>query len=169
MLLSAREAADRLGVKLDTLYAYVSRGRLSSVAVPGTRQRRYLAEEVEALRGGASAAPRPDGDGASSVIDSAICLIENGRFYYRGRDAVRLTATATLEEVAQLLWQDAALHPAQAEGGASPLSVTLPRSRGREGWGREGERQPGLIERCQIRLATLADTDLPALDLTRSG
>jgi citrate synthase len=167
--LTAREAADRLGVKLDTLYAYVSRGRLGSVAVPGTRQRRYRAEEVEALRDPASAAPRADGDGASSVIDSAICLIESGRFYYRGRDAVRLAATATLEEAAQLLWQEATLHPALAEGGAPAPSLTLPRSRGREGWGREGEGQPGLIERCQIRLATLADADLPALDLTRSG
>ena len=34
-LLTARQAADRLGIKLDTLYAYVSRGRLQSVSVPG--------------------------------------------------------------------------------------------------------------------------------------
>ena len=56
MLLTAREAADRLGVKLDTLYAYVSRGRLRSVMVPGTRERRYREEDVEVLldtRGGA--------------------------------------------------------------------------------------------------------------------
>jgi citrate synthase len=171
--LTAREAADRLGVKLDTLYAYVSRGRLRSVAIAGTRQRRYRAEEVEALRGPANAAPRPDGDGASSVIDSAICLIENGKFYYRGRDAVRLAATATLEEAAQLLWQEAvtpfgavAAHRESERPAASP---PLPRMREREGWGSKGARQPGLIERCQIRLATLADADLPALDLTRSG
>ena len=31
-LLSAREAAERLGIKLDTLYAYVSRGLLQSVS-----------------------------------------------------------------------------------------------------------------------------------------
>jgi citrate synthase len=168
---TAREAADRLGIKLDTLYAYVSRRRLSSVAVPGTRQRRYRAEEVEALRSPASAPPRPDGDGANSVIDSAICLIENARFYYRGRDAVRLAATATLEEVAQLLWQEAAIpFAAVAAHGQSErpaASPPLARSRRREGSARE--RQPGLIERCQIRLATLADADLPALDLTRSG
>ena len=40
-LLSARESAQRLGVKLDTLYAYVSRGLLPSVAVSGSRERRY--------------------------------------------------------------------------------------------------------------------------------
>ena len=65
MLLTARQAADRLGIKLDTLYAYVSRGRLRSVSVPGSRERRYRAEDVEALldaacRGeGAAPAPMP--------------------------------------------------------------------------------------------------------------
>ena len=47
MLLSAREAADRLGIKLDTLYAYVSRGLLRSVELAGSRERRYDAEIVE--------------------------------------------------------------------------------------------------------------------------
>ena len=37
-------------------------------------------------------------------IDSAISLIEGGRLYYRGRDAVRLSDSATLEEIAALLW-----------------------------------------------------------------
>lgn len=32
-LITARQAAERLGIKLDTLYAYVSRGRLQSVAL----------------------------------------------------------------------------------------------------------------------------------------
>ena len=48
-LLTARQAADRLGIKLDTLYAYVSRGRLNSVGVAGSRERRYRTEDVEAL------------------------------------------------------------------------------------------------------------------------
>ena len=38
------------------------------------------------------------------AIDSAISLIEDGRLYYRGRDAVRLSDSATLEEIAALLW-----------------------------------------------------------------
>jgi citrate synthase len=49
-LLSARDAAERLGIKLDTLYAYVSRGMLGSVTVPGSRERRYRAEDVERFR-----------------------------------------------------------------------------------------------------------------------
>src|SRR6266853_4185416 len=109
MLLTARQAADRLGVKLDTLYAYVSRGRLGSVMVPGTRERRYRSEDVEALldaRSGARPPPNSDPEALMPVIGSSICLIENGRFYYRGQDAVRLSEGATLEEIARLLWLD---------------------------------------------------------------
>src|SRR5215831_2920433 len=109
MLLTAREAADRLGIKLDTLYAYVSRGRLRSVAVPGSRERHYASEEIEAFGAarGTSAIP-PDAAAAPPPnIESAICLIEDGRLYYRGHDAVRLSDTATLEEVAALLWDEA--------------------------------------------------------------
>src|SRR5207249_1305368 len=63
MLLTARQAADRLGVKLDTLYAYVSRGRLRSVTVPGTRERRYRGEDVEALLGVVGGLPTRSGRG----------------------------------------------------------------------------------------------------------
>jgi citrate synthase len=147
MLLTAREAADRLGNKLDTLYAYVSRGRLRSIAVAGTRQRRYRVAEVEALHSGAATPSRSVETAAlTPVIASSICLIEDGRLYYRGRDAIGLAASATLEEVARLLWR-----AAPGDGGAAENAAS------------------GLIERCQMRLAALADADLPALDLTRPG
>ncbi len=154
MLLTAREAADRLGIKLDTLYAYVSRGRLRSVAVAGTRQRRYRVEEVEALCG-AAVAPQRAAEAAAltPVIASSLCLIENGRLYYRGIDAVALSRTASLEDVARLLWQ--------AEPGEGEIAMLAPAG--------DAALPAGLIERCQTRLAALADSDLPALDLTRSG
>jgi citrate synthase len=157
MLLTARQAADRLGVKLDTLYAYVSRGRLRSVMVPGTRERRYRVEDVEALldaRSGARSPPSPDPEALMPVIGSSICLIENGRLYYRGRDAVRLSDTATLEEIAQLLWLDEAASAFAGASGAARSADAMAAS--------------GLIERCQIRLTALGDEDLPAIDLTRT-
>ncbi len=107
MLLTAREAADRLGIKLDTLYAYVSRGRLRSVAVPGhaasaatapTRSSRLRSAADPPARGAEAEALTP-------VIASSICLIEDGRLYYRGEDAIRLSDTAILEDVARLLWR----------------------------------------------------------------
>jgi citrate synthase len=155
-LLTARQAADRLGIKLDTLYAYVSRGRLRSVLVPGTRERRYRGEDVEALLGARSGPRLPhsaDPEAPMPVIGSSICLIESGRFFYRGQDAVRLSETATLEDIMRLLWLDEAGAELAGGGGPRPLSSATPDS--------------GLIECCQIRLAALADEDLPALDTTR--
>ncbi|TMJ44660.1 MAG: helix-turn-helix domain-containing protein [Alphaproteobacteria bacterium] len=157
MLLTARQAADRLGVKLDTLYAYVSRGRLRSVMVPGTRERRYRGEDVEALldtRSGARPSRNPDPEALMPILGSSICLIENGRFYYRGQDAVGLAESATLEEVARLLWLDQT--PAELRDTSSPQpSAGAPTA-------------DGLVERCQIRLTALGDADLSALDLTRT-
>jgi citrate synthase len=150
-LLTARETARRLGIKLDTLYAYVSRGLIHSVAAPGSRERRYAAEEVERFRlGRGGDQPR---DALMPVIDSAICLIDNGRFYYRGRDALALAETATLEEVAALLWAARSL----------PLAAPVPSPRTR------ADLPTGLIERCQIFLAGLSARDAAALDLSRDG
>jgi citrate synthase len=156
MLLTARQAADRLGIKLDTLYAYVSRGRLRSVMVPGTRERRYRGEDVEALldaRSGPRLPHTADPQALMPVIGSSICLIENGRFFYRGQDAVRLSETAMLEDIMRLLWLD--------EASTEPAGAGEP---GRSSGATPGS---GLIERCQIRLAALADEDLPAFDPTR--
>ena len=49
--LTARQAAEELGVSVRTLYAYVSRGMIRSEAVGGSRRdRRYRAEDVRRLR-----------------------------------------------------------------------------------------------------------------------
>ncbi len=164
VLLGAREAATRLGVKLETLYAYVSRGLISSVAVPGSRQRRYRPGDIErfrASRGG----DRGRGEMLTPVIDSAICLIEGGRFFYRGCDAIALADTAALEDVAALLWGEAEGAAPAAPAPALPSPGSTRGLRGREG----SAGRLGLIERCQIRLALLSAEDLAALDLTRSG
>lgn len=166
--MTARETAARLGIKRDTLYAYVSRGFLRSVAVPGTRERGYRAEDVERLRaergGGRSARSEP----LVPVIDSAICLIEDGRLYYRGHDAIRLAQTATLEDIADLLWGSETSYRSHVPTGLPRTSQTsLPRKRGRVGVGASGGLS--IIERCQVRLAELAAADLAALDLTPQG
>jgi citrate synthase len=157
MLLTARQAAERLGIKLDTLYAYVSRRRLRSVMVPGTRERRYRSEDIEALldaRSGARPPHSPDPEALMPVIGSSICLIEDGHLYYRGKDAVRLSDAATLEEIARLLWLD--------EAGSEPMDASEPTRSA------SAVLASGLIEYCQIRLSALGDEDLPELDLTRA-
>src|SRR5918911_5171421 len=102
--MTAKETAERLGIKRDTLYAYVSRGLLHSVPLPGSRERGYEAEEVERLRLGRTLSRAARGEPLVPIIDSAICLIENGRLYYRGHDAIRLAEAATLEDIVALLW-----------------------------------------------------------------
>lgn len=176
-LLSARDTALRLGIKRDTLYAYVSRGLLHSVGMPGSRERGYRAADVERFRASRGAGHGAPNETLVPVIDSAICLIENGRFYYRGIDAVHLALSATLEEVAALLWGEESkpppaptLPPSRVKPAGLRLTArrdSLPRMRGRAGVG--AEVRPGLIERCQIRLAMLAAENPAALDLTQAG
>ena len=110
--LTARQAATSLGVTLATLYAYTSRGQLRSEAVPGRpRERRYHREDVERLRERKETRKDPARAAARGlhwggpVLESGITLIHDGRFYYRGADAVTLAKTATLEQVAALLWE----------------------------------------------------------------
>src|SRR4051812_2076157 len=100
MFLSAREACRLLKVKPATLYAYVSRGLIRSQETAGSRERRYAAADVERLRRRPSRAGRPGPtpfQGEGLVVDSGLTLIEAGRLYYRGQDAIQLAQHATLE------------------------------------------------------------------------
>ncbi len=107
--MTADEAALALGVSRTTLYAYVSRGLVRSEATEGAPQRRYRRREVErlALERGRARAPaqvaRGSLDWGRPILDSGVTLIEQGRLYYHGQDAVDLSRQATLEEVAALL------------------------------------------------------------------
>ncbi|MGW1378597.1 citrate/2-methylcitrate synthase [Streptomyces sp. NPDC002446] len=101
--LSTREASDRLGVKPETLYAYVSRGQLTSRREPGSRGSTFDAKEVEALarRSGRRETPTSSGELA---IRTGITLIDRGHCYYRGVDTSELAAHYSYEEVAEWLW-----------------------------------------------------------------
>ncbi|MGE3276563.1 MAG: citrate synthase family protein [Vicinamibacterales bacterium] len=108
--LTASESAERLGVSRATLYAYVSRGLIRSAEGPDGRQRRYRQDDVEALRerkavrARQAVAARAMSFG-TPVLESALSLIADGRLYYRGEDVAGLAVSASLEDVARLLWQ----------------------------------------------------------------
>ncbi|WP_328718972.1 citrate synthase [Streptomyces sp. NBC_00247] len=102
--LSTRETAALLGVKPETVYAYVSRGQLSSVRAPGGRGSTFDADEVRALaRRTGRRDPLPAG-GADLVFRTGITLIDQDRYYYRGVDAGELALHHGYEEVAEWLW-----------------------------------------------------------------
>ncbi|MDP1630735.1 MAG: citrate/2-methylcitrate synthase [Caulobacter sp.] len=108
--ISAEAAMDRLGVRAQTLYAYVSRGRVEARGDPeDPRRSRYRLADVEALterkKRGRKASEVAAGAIAwgEPVLASAITTVAGGRLFYRGRDAVALSADETLESVARLL------------------------------------------------------------------
>ena len=109
--LTTHEALARLKVRPQTLYAYVSRGRVQTKpAADDPRRRLYSEPDVERLARSSRAARRPSAVAASSIawgepiLRSAISTVRASRLLYRGRDAVDWSGTATLEDVAALLW-----------------------------------------------------------------
>lgn len=112
--LTAQEAAERLGINVSTVYAYVSRGHLRSE--PGgtnQRTRMYPAEEVDRLLSKREQRKDPAHvaqtalNWGPAVLDSSITRIENGELYYRGQAVRTMALTNTVEEVAAMIWTDA--------------------------------------------------------------
>jgi len=101
-LVTAAEAAQRLGVKQATLYAYVSRGVLLRRKTADGRGSLFDAGEVERLarRG----RPRRQAGSADIVIESAITEIEGSQVRYRGAEVTELAVRRSFEEVAGWLW-----------------------------------------------------------------
>ncbi|MFJ3143721.1 citrate/2-methylcitrate synthase [Streptomyces halstedii] len=104
--LTTRETAELLGVKPETVYAYVSRGQLSSVRTPGNRGSVFDAAEVESLarRTGRRERQSPPPAAGEPVIRTGITLIEHDRYYFRGVDATELARRHGFEEIAEWIW-----------------------------------------------------------------
>lgn len=110
-LLASTEAAAYLGVSKATLYAYVSRGLLSAVAVPGDpRTRRYSSFELDLLarRRGQGKREQQTLNALNEgwpVLDTALSCIQQGQPVYRGQQVLDVARLASVEDVARLLWQ----------------------------------------------------------------
>ena len=131
--LSAQEAADELDISLATLYSYVSRGLVRSEAVGGAeggqkRTRRYRMEDVQRLKERKEQQRDPDivAERAlylgAPIMDSAITLITDDHFYYRGYDVTQLARTCSLEQVATLIWMGTLPAPDEPFFGPRQLS-----------------------------------------------
>lgn len=157
--LTADQVATRLGIKLETLYAYVARGRLSRTKGPeGSAFDPLEVERFAATRRGRTArdagtVAHGHSDGSPlMVIDTDLTLIEDGELFYRGRPAVALALSETFEQVAH--WVLTGRDEAGARLTAQADSVTVAR--------RVTDALPAsatLRDRQQVAVTTLAALD----------
>jgi citrate synthase len=166
--LTAKQAANTLGVSLATLYAYTSRGQLRSEPVPGEpRARRYYRDDVERLKERKVARRDPSKAATRGlrwgepVLESGITLIHDGAYFYRGRNAIEIARSATVEEAAALLWSADDSERGRLFEQATPLDrSTLDRLR---------SCAPEPIPLLQAALPVAAANDLASLDLRPSA
>jgi citrate synthase len=159
-LVDARTAAERLGVDVRTLYAYVSRGSLRRVSSPDGRSSRYDSDDLELLaqRSRPRTLPRPTAS-IDLIIATRVSTVTDGVVRYRGKDVLDLVAAgASFENVADLLWQDAAgdwPQPPAADEAAWDFLDAL------------GTSVP-VLQRFAIAIAALPASTLPASTLPAS-
>ncbi len=104
LYLTAAQAAAQLGIAVASLYAYVGRKGIRSQAVPGGRARLYWREDIDRIEMG-HGTDRVAKSDSVLVPETKITLLTDAGPYYRGRSAITLSQTATLEEIAALLWE----------------------------------------------------------------
>jgi citrate synthase len=115
-MLDSKTAASLLGVKTQTLYAYVSRGLIRTSPRRGTQASLYHREDVEAVRlngRGANVFGDPTErfirwGGGAGVLQTAITMIDASGPRYRGKLAVDVANTRRpFEDCVELLWSGA--------------------------------------------------------------
>ncbi|MFI9269850.1 citrate synthase [Kitasatospora sp. NPDC052896] len=121
-MLNTRQAAARLGVKPETLYAYVSRGLIGRVKAPDGKGSLFPEAEVEALavRGTRGSTTRP---APADPIRTGLTLIEGDRLSYRGRDVAALAGAVGFEVVAEWLWRAKAVPDAHFDAPPAALAA----------------------------------------------
>jgi citrate synthase len=142
---TADQAADLLGVRLQTIYAYVSRGLLTrhrGTNESGHRVSVFPLEEVLRL---AAERTRVRTGSLEVLVETDVTLLDpRGTLSYRGHDAVALS-TRPFEEAAALVWAV----PSVGEWEAAEDDVTVVRAA-------SSALAPGATHADRIRAAVLA-------------
>ncbi|MEU4395500.1 citrate/2-methylcitrate synthase [Kribbella sp. NPDC023855] len=152
--LTTAEVARRLNVKPATIYAYVSRGQLTSVRARGSRGSLFAAAEVERL-----ASRSVEHPGVVERIETELSLLQGDELYYRGHPVRELATTQTFESVAELLWtgdlapsEPFAAPPELVQLARSAMAVAPPGAR--------------MVDLLRIAVAVLGAADPLRFDLT---
>ena len=107
-LLTGAQAAEFLGVKSATLYAYASRGQIISMPSENARERSYRLSDLIRLRQSARGfknAKDAEPVWTGPVVKSSITEIREDGHRYRGQSAIDLARAETpFGKVAELLW-----------------------------------------------------------------
>jgi citrate synthase len=158
--IGAAEAAERLGIKPASLYAYVSRGVLSRRREPSGRGSLFDAGEVEQLarRGKPRRARTP---GSELVIESSVTEITGDSLRYRGMDATELARTRSFEDVALLLWTGSLPDDSSHSAGRYPAQWQATEAALAAGTAAQAALPAGTLplERLQVIVPALAATD----------
>ena len=162
--LDAEAATNRLGVKASTLYAYVSRGLIRSVAhETDSKAHLYARADIEALVRRKARMRRPSTAAATAldwgmpVMESRITQIAEGRLFYRGHDVTALADTHSFESTARILWQ--------AEAEPDPFQDLSFNADAIPGWWATATvfETAGVIERTLALMALLLTGEPPVL------
>jgi citrate synthase len=168
--ISAAEAAQRLGIKQASLYAYVSRGVLSRRREADGRASRFDADEVAELA--RKGRPRRAGGPAELVIETEITELTGQTQRYRGHGATDLAMRCSFEDVAMLLWTGSLPEPdATGPSPAGPGSLGWQATPAALAAGSAAQAalpaETLPLERLQVIVPALAATDQFRLHLDR--
>ncbi|NUH39795.1 helix-turn-helix domain-containing protein [Streptomyces samsunensis] len=172
-VMSVSQAAKVLGVKPSTIYAYISRGLLSSTRLPEDRRSWLSQAEVEAFAHRPGARPvagsatledraQPTTTVTEPVTSSDVGRIVGHRLVYRGRDVTDLIESGSYGEVAELLWT----------GELGPSRLRLPEQPTQDLLGRLQDTMPTdslPLDRLKAAAVLLGASDPFRYDLSRQA
>jgi citrate synthase len=107
-LLNASQAAEKLGIRPASLYAYVSRGLLNR-EIGADRRSLFRREDIDRLseRG----RPRRNVDIADVPVQSELTAVADGACFLRGRDVLQLAARYRFEAASEWFWTGSSVSP----------------------------------------------------------
>jgi citrate synthase len=149
--LTTGQAAEALGVRPATVYAYVSRGVLArTTEITGSGQRVSSFDRAEVMRL-AELRSRPRAGSLAFLVESDITQLDpRGTLAFRGHDLRQLVAAGTYEDAVAVLWQ-------QSPGPWPPVDAELMRAAA-AAWP-SGPDRPADRIRAAVLHAAAADPD----------